>query len=255
MGVRATATVRSAMDDSHMPVAVFDIDGTLTDTTSIDVECYRAALRSELGLELPKDWDTLPQITDSGILAALCRREGRPELNQEAEKRVALRVRDLLEKALLSSPDRFRPISGAREILSTVRKAGWRVAIATGAWRESALVKLRGARIHYHGIPLCTSSEHRDRREVIRSAIAKASLAEPSRGSVVFLGDGRWDARAAADLGCTFVGIGKGQAANDLSEAGAVAVMPDFSNGSFLVDLLAEIREGKTDRSKSRPCS
>jgi len=52
-----------------MPVAVFDIDGTLTDTMDVDVECYEAAVLAELEVEIPADWPTFNEVTDSAILA------------------------------------------------------------------------------------------------------------------------------------------------------------------------------------------
>jgi phosphoglycolate phosphatase-like HAD superfamily hydrolase len=45
-----------------------------------------------------------------------------------------------------------------------------------------------------------------------------------------YFGDGVWDARAAADLGWQFFGIGAGQKAEQLRAAGAVHVFEDYDD-------------------------
>jgi phosphoglycolate phosphatase-like HAD superfamily hydrolase len=49
-------------------LAVFDIDGTLTDTEAVDTERFVSAFRQEFGLRLDElDWGAYPHATDSGI--------------------------------------------------------------------------------------------------------------------------------------------------------------------------------------------
>ena len=59
-----------------MPIAVFDVDATLTDTMDVDIECYERAIQEELGVEMPEHWATLEEIADSAILAAACELQG-----------------------------------------------------------------------------------------------------------------------------------------------------------------------------------
>ncbi len=214
-------------------LVVFDIDGTLTDTMSVDMECYATALGEELGVDLPSDWETLDEITDSAILAAACDRCGHPCPDAATEDRIARRVGRLLEAELERAPERFLPIPGARTVFSRLREAGWRVAMATGAWRASSLVKLRGAVIPHEGVPLATSSEHRTRRDIIRRAVA--ANGDDGSASVVYVGDGVWDGRAARGLGYGFVGVGPRTKEPALRDVGACRVIPDFTDfDSFL---------------------
>ncbi len=225
-----------------MPVAVFDIDGTLTDTNRVDVECYEAAILDELDVAIPSDWPTFADVTDAAILATACQRLGLPVPDQKIQDRIAERVGELLEAALKTAPDRFRPIPGAESIFGVLAEAGWKVAIATGAWRPSALVKLRGAGIPYQGVPLASSSDHPARTEIIRHAVRGFSAED--RKHVAYIGDGVWDGRAALSLRYRFVGVGSGSQSRRLRESGAAAVLPDFGDPGQLLRILRGIATG-----------
>jgi phosphoglycolate phosphatase-like HAD superfamily hydrolase len=218
-----------------VPLAIFDIDGTLTDTTAVDAECYDAAVRSVLGLGLPEDWEDLEDVTDPLILATACQRVGRVVPDDAAQEKIAAHVAAVLESALDREPERFRPIPGAPEIFAVLADAGWRVAIATGAWRPSALVKLRAGGIPYEGVPLATATEQARRVDIVRGAAVLADAAGPP---VVYFGDGVWDLRAARALDYGFVGVGRGARAARLVEAGAEIVVADFMDTAALGEYL-----------------
>ena len=219
-----------------MPIAVFDIDGTLTDTMDVDVECYEAAILEDLGIQIPEDWAALQEITDSAILASACELQGRPAPERSTELRIASRVAQLLEAALSHSPERFQPIPGATTVFQFLAQAGWDVVMATGAWQPSALVKLDAAGVPHDGIPLATSSDHRARRDIIQHAVA--ALRPDEYGSVVYVGDGVWDGCAATELGYGFVGVGAGDTTAALEKVGATGVIPDFSDFELLLTTL-----------------
>lgn len=212
-----------------MGIVVFDIDGTLTDTTEVDVECYEAAVLEEIGLVIPGDWPAFDDVTDSAILAVACERQGMPVPAPAVQSRMAERVGELLDHALRRDPERFRPIAGAREVFALLESAGWSVAMATGAWRPSALVKLRGGSIPHDGVPLATSSDHHARAEIILHAVQAVSH---DQAPVVYVGDGVWDGRAAKSLGYSFIGVGQGARASELRAVGASAVVADFADGA-----------------------
>ena len=220
-------------------IAVFDIDGTLTDTMGVDIECYIAAVREVVGIEIPKQWEAYDEITDAAVLETACRLRDFPRPTPDLQRRTALRLAGMLREALASTPHRFQPIPGARDVFDLVRRAGWRVAMATGAWRPSAMVKLDGAEIPSEGVPLATCSEETARRDIILRAVAQVDGTPSSE--VVYVGDGTWDGRAAASLGYGFIGIGRGDRAEALRSAGAGAVFEDLSDGAALLDALERV--------------
>ena len=219
-------------------IAVFDIDGTLTDTNDVDVECYEAAVLSEIGVEIPSEWPSFDDVTDAAILAEACRRQGIEIPRPSVQERIADKIGELLTAALEGAPDRFRPVPGALEIFGHLQRRGWSVAMATGAWRPSALVKLRGAGIPHDGVPLASASDHWARAEIIRRAVAAIS---PRPARVVYVGDGIWDGRAARALGYSFLGVGSAERAPDLREAGAGAVVRDFTDPDAVLGHLSRL--------------
>jgi len=120
-------------------LAVFDIDGTLTDTNAVDEECYLRAVAEVLELESAAlDWSEAPHVTDSDLLRWLCERYcGRPLRDGEAEATVG-RFLELLALELRSAPERFRAVPGVPAALDRLRESGWDVALATGGWEPSA---------------------------------------------------------------------------------------------------------------------
>lgn len=220
-------------------IAVFDIDGTLTDTMGVDIECYISAVREVVGIDVPEELDAYDEFTDAAVLETACRLRDHPLPTSDVQRRTALRLAEMLEEALHSTPHRFRPIPGARDVFESLKRAGWRVAMATGAWRPSAMVKLTGAEIPYEGVPLATSSEHRARTDIISRAVTE--VGGDGSGQVVYIGDGVWDGRAAAALGYGFIGIGAGDRQARLREVGAAAVFENLSDDRALVGALERV--------------
>ncbi len=219
-----------------MRLASFDIDGTLTQTSDVDNECFLTATSSALGVsEEVVDWTEAPHVTDSGILAWLFERHhGRaPTADEVLLAKVEL-VR-LLELRLADDRTRFSPIAGAPEVFEMLIASGWALAMATGCWGASAKLKLGAAKIPAGRIPLICSDEAPMRVTLLERAIAEATAGSPAAlERVVSVGDGLWDVRAAISVGIPFVGIGTGVQADRLKAAGATDVLPDLTDHAAL---------------------
>lgn len=132
------------------------------------------------------------------------------------ERSVVARCLRLLEAESERSPVRFRAMPGATDVSSVVLGLGWSPAMATGAWLESARLKLRLAGIPSDGVPLATSHDHVSRVGIIRRVVPSAD--GPELNDVVYCGDGVWDLWTAAQLGVRLIGIASGEAAARLRE-------------------------------------
>ncbi|MFL6231736.1 MAG: HAD family hydrolase [Thermoanaerobaculia bacterium] len=212
-----------------MRLAIFDLDGTLTDTNAVDEECYLEAAAAELGLALNPDWSAYPHCTDAGIAReALAGFFGRPasdlEIDRWRERFVAL-----LRNRLAQDPARFSAIPGAIALLSRLPGEGWHLCIATGGWGRSAEIKRRAAGLPQE-VPIFSSDLHHTREGILEIAIHRMRELHgvSSYDRIVSLGDGVWDVSAAAGLRLPFVGVGRGARADRLREAGARAVLGDF---------------------------
>jgi phosphoglycolate phosphatase-like HAD superfamily hydrolase len=212
-------------------LAVFDIDGTLTDTNDVDDECFLLAVSSVLGLDVDSlDWSEAPHITDSSLLSWLCRRYcGRPVLEHEAFV-VQSRFLEFLEAERDARPARFRAIAGADTALRHLGVCGWKLALATGGWSHTARLKLDAAGFDADSFVIASASDATTRRDIMQLAVLRASdkSQQPAFSRIVSVGDGLWDVEAAASLQWPFVGIATDQRAARLRAAGAQTVLPDL---------------------------
>ena len=187
-----------------MNAIILDIDGTLIDSMSVDTELYVSSVREILGpvsLRALSDYD---HVTDSGILGQILHDNG-----YAADPRITASVRSLYIEGLskhVRAAGSLPPIDGAVRFFDRIRRSrDTYVAIATGGWRDSALLKLASAGFETEGIPLATSDESPRRVEIMRFALQQA------RGdvdSVTYFGDAEWDRRACRELGWDFVAVG-----------------------------------------------
>ncbi len=222
---------------------MFDIDGTLTHTTTVDDRCYAQALTETLGLsDFSTNWAEYPNVTDSGIVACLIERmRGRPA--EEAEIHIVRdRFVELVRQELAGGQTRLA-LNGAPDMLG--RLAAHReveVAIATGGWRETAELKLQLAGLPTEGIPLATACDAQAREEIMQIALRRAAASAYPRpiGSVLYVGDAVWDVKASRACGFSFLGVGADHRAERLRRAGADHVIPDYADERFfeLVDEL-----------------
>jgi len=213
-------------------LAVFDIDGTLTDTNAVDEECYLRAVAEVLGLEAAAlDWSQAPHVTDSALLRWLCERHcGRTLGDGEAEATIG-RFLELLRAELAAAPGRFRATPGAPAVIGCLREAGWEVALATGGWEPSARLKLAAAGLAADDLVLASASDAPTRQEILELAADRAM--ERGGGAfsrIVAVGDALWDLRTAAALGWPFVGVASGERASRLRAAGASVVLEDLAD-------------------------
>jgi beta-phosphoglucomutase-like phosphatase (HAD superfamily) len=138
-----------------MNLAIFDIDGTLTNTNSVDDGCFVKALSEAHAItDINTDWASYAHTTDSGITAQIFHeRFGRNPQDSELDKFKSCFV-NMLNDRYHSNSTNFTEITGASVALNRLkRESDWAVAIATGCWRESALLKLIAAQIDIEGIP------------------------------------------------------------------------------------------------------
>jgi phosphoglycolate phosphatase-like HAD superfamily hydrolase len=217
-------------------LAVFDIDGTLTDTNGVDDDCYRAAVAEALSLR-PEvvDWSGAAHVTDAGIFEWICAAHGRESVTATAMAGAQATFMKGLNAALRDNPRQFAPIAGAPEAVRGLERAGWNVAFATGCWGPSARLKLRAAGIDANDAVLACADDAVARADIVRLAIARArTFYGRAFDRVVVLGDGPWDVSAAIELELPFIGIGQAERAERLRRSGARVVLADYTDvGSF----------------------
>jgi phosphoglycolate phosphatase-like HAD superfamily hydrolase len=209
-------------------LAIFDIDGTLTDTNGVDDDCYRAAVAGALEIDPGAyDWTQAPHITDAGIFQWIAGELGRPEPSAAETQRAIVTLGEELSVISQREPHRFAEIGGARAALDAIQADGWCVAVATGCWGVSARLKLRAANIAITDDLIACADDAVARADIVRLARQRAESHYGKQfDRVVSLGDGPWDVRAAIELSIPFIGVG--DRIDELQQLGARSVLRDY---------------------------
>jgi phosphoglycolate phosphatase-like HAD superfamily hydrolase len=189
-------------------LVVFDIDGTLTRTGAIDEVCYVAAVSEVLSIpDMDTDWTHYPHVTDSAILRQVVQLSLDRGVLVEEMDRVRQCFRQNLEDAFRRQPRSCLPVDGGPEMLRQLAgRSDVALALATGGWESTARLKLEQAGYDIVDIPLASSSDADTREEIMRIAERRAREKHgvPGFDTITYVGDGVWDARAAANLGWRF---------------------------------------------------
>jgi phosphoglycolate phosphatase-like HAD superfamily hydrolase len=225
-----------------MHLVMFDIDGTLTETMKVDEECFVRSFVNVFGFtDIDTDWSHYPHTTDSSIFHEIyASRMGRSPTALDVS-RFRQHFIELLATASSRSP--FASVAGAGQLLSRLACSGsHHVSLATGGWRDSARLKMASAGMCFDAYPAATADDAFDRKSIMR--LSKQRAAEWYGGafiSIIYVGDGVWDARACRTLGIPFIGIGSGARAIRLASEGAVRVFKDFSEDDLFLESLHEL--------------
>lgn len=222
-------------------LALLDVDGTLTDTVAVDLECFLTTLSELFGFsssERDYDWEAIPHATDPGLLEGAFHQFAKRSPTLAEADAFKTRFVRALERAAAESPAGFRSIAGARKLVAALAEApDWDFAVATGCWAESARMKLAVAGFETVREPLASASEAVSREEIFGLALARSK--SPDVGlAAVLVGDGTWDAVTAGNLDLPFVGVAAPRRAEDLRRLGAVEVLSDFRHLRTTLDVL-----------------
>ncbi|QDT89103.1 HAD family hydrolase [Gimesia algae] len=215
-----------------MLLCLFDIDGTLTDTSDIDTACFVQALTDVFGLQkIDTDWSIYPDVTDSAITTRLVKMQrGQAPIESEIS-RSSEHYFSLLQSAFNTSSEQCQPITGGPRFLSRLDSdPEIAIAYATGSWEQTARLKLERSGYDHRHYPLASANDAFTRTGICSLAVERAlqQYAVTEFKTIIAFGDGIWDARTALELGYRFVGIAQGDKAMQLQEAGADFVIPNY---------------------------
>ena len=209
------------------PGVLFDVDGTLVDTTYLHAVCWSEALRQH-GHDVP--------------MAELHRAIG-----MGSDKLIERFVGETTDDEAMSAAhdvlfhewwERLRPLPGAADLLRAVAKRGLAVVLASSA-KDTELSMLRGVIGADDVITAATSSSDAEQSkpepDILQAALDQSGV-DPA--AAVFVGDAVWDVLAAGKLGIPCIGLTcGGTSAAELISAGAVATYADAA------ELLAALDE------------
>ncbi len=208
-------------------LVVFDIDGTLLDSTAGHHATLAAVLRT-MGLNLhQKPVTEYRHYTDSGVLDELLRdSRGFGARPGEIAAFDSLTAADYAARIATNPP---HPIAGAGALLADIARQPDVVAIfATGSLSGMARRKLSLLGLDPARLLLATAVDALSKSAIVEHGLKlwQAAAGRHAPADVVSIGDGAWDWVAARTLGLPFVGLETG-----LGRFGTEAslVLPDLS--------------------------
>lgn len=213
-------------------LAIFDVDGTLVDSTYHHALAWQRAFRAH-ELTVPM-WRIHREIGKGGDRLV-------PDLvGDEVERRAGDALRDLQKERFAELIGEVQPLVGAHELLSTLKDDGWRIALASSGRADEVEHYLE--LLDVDGLPdaVVSSADVETTKpapDVLELAHRQAAP-KLDASAVLMVGDATWDCEAARRAGMTPVGVlsgGFGQA--ELEDAGAVAVF----------ETLVELREAREE--------
>lgn len=221
-----------------MNLLVFDIDGTLLNTTDVDSECYQIALRETFGVDISNfDWENYSDVTDQGVTEDVLKNHfGRMPMPSEMKK-MEESMCSLIASKTVNEPKKFNPAEGIQSVLQELLEQDEIAYVfATGAWKGSAEAKLAALNMNLEDIPWEHAGPLRRRADIVLSAIEKAKIkfGVDSFNSICALGDGKWDLRTAQELEINFVGVDLLKTGR-LKELGAGLIIDKYSNKEDLI--------------------
>jgi phosphoglycolate phosphatase-like HAD superfamily hydrolase len=183
---------------------IFDVDGTLVDSTEFESRLYVVAVLDVLGrISIRSNWGEYEHVTDSGILRQICHEN---DLDvSECEHQVRARFGELVSQHLRRQGS-CQPLPGALRLFNELRStSSVRVGIATGGWGHTARMKLQHAGFDVSRVPLASSDDGHERIRIME----RCRTMMPAMERTIYVGDGEWDRRASEILGWRFIGVGQ----------------------------------------------
>jgi HAD superfamily hydrolase (TIGR01549 family) len=204
------------------PAILFDLDGTLVDTTYHHVSAWAAALR-EAGIVVP-EWKIHRRIGMSGgsLIRQLIREQGPRNFKPQ---RVKLEKRhDIFFRKSMTS---IEPLPGAVALLRHLSQSGVRWAIATTGGKEQTKRLLQKLRIPAKSVVITGDDVAKAKPSPDVFVAAAKRLGAPVENCVV-VGDSIWDMLAAGRRRALSVGLlSGGYSQAELEQAGAFRVYAD----------------------------
>jgi len=184
---------------------MFDIDGTLVESYEFDEKHFLDAIEEETGIRPESDWHTYPFVSDKGILMTFIERYAPDFVLEEIEPRVKRTFKNKIKNHLNTKP--AQAIPGAVEFLnSLIENDKYLVSVATGGWKETALLKLDSAGFDTSKLKIASCNDHHCRKEIMLKA---KHLAGNTNGvPITYFGDAEWDVRACRSLEVNLIIVG-----------------------------------------------
>lgn len=211
---------------------LFDLDGTLVDTEEGVARSLRYAM-DKLGME-PPDADTIRRFIGPLVPDSFQREYG---FSEERAKNADSIFRERYETIGLFE---CRLFPGVEDALKALKEKGWRISVASSKEEEPCRQILEKFHVAQYFDLICGARLKEDigtKIEVLRDAMKRLGISD--KEEVVLVGDSRYDARGAQELGIGCIGVSYGFE-EDFGEMRKAGVTEIFDTLDEVVKYLGE---------------
>ncbi len=225
------------------PIVLFDIDGTLLDTSGTGIRALNRMVLELFGLKDAFEGYSFAGRTDLGIIRdAFQRNFQRHYTPEELDTCLGTYLR-YLEEELSRPGHKVKLLPGIPDTLGPLRDAGVHLGLATGNLRQGAALKLKAAGIDQYFAFGGFGSDHEDRALLTALAAQRgrehAGLHDLPGQSVLVIGDSPLDIKAAHGAGLHVLSVCTGwNGPEELGSLGPEHLLVDLSNARALLDIL-----------------
>jgi phosphoglycolate phosphatase-like HAD superfamily hydrolase len=224
---------------------MFDLDGTLIKSNSLDIRCLMGAIGMSLGIEnADSDWTKYNYVTDAGIVSEIVERQLNRPVTDEELFDISKKLLELLQSEADTNREKFAPLPGSLDLICTLKTINnCSFAIATGCWKKSAHFKLSTAGFDVVNLPMASSDDSYHREEIMDIAYERARdfYGVNDFETITYVGDGLWDLKASQKMRYHFIGIASGDCGVVLRQEGASYILKDFSDKATFFTTMDEI--------------
>lgn len=203
-------------------LAIFDIDGTLTDSIAVHQTAFVQLLERSGINTANTNWAGYKHHTDHYIYKCICEEAS---VNCD-HKQFEAGLQQLMVDATVT--ERIQEIQGAKRFLQMLQDSNYAIVFATGSYMQPALLKLQQAGIPHLPELVVACNDTESREDIVSAAmqLARTHYRMPEPLRTISFGDGLWDLLTAQNLGIEFTGIGS----KPLHEHGAKHMFVHFDD-------------------------
>lgn len=225
-----------------MNLVIFDIDGTMLNSSALEDALFIKAVEEVLKVKVKEaDWTHFENVTDEALAYDICQLHLQREITAHEMAAIKAMFLSLYQQELIARPELVFPVRGIHQFIKNLEEdPNYKICVATGSWKNLALLKLGHVSIDVSTYAMATSDDHYRRIDITRTALARAKelYKEFWFEHIYLFGDGVWDLHVGRGMCVPFIGVDNDES-GQLQELGATHVIEDYSDQATLFEWMA----------------